>query len=175
MCHFLEKGAPTSLLFLGAILRFHLNWAEKKRRTLTPANLEPCVLIGWPRVGAGRTGSVAPATYGWSPLGTSLFAPEKGRGTTSGSYLASVTSCLLKAILVMEALAVITASREQIEFLHSVLNMFLLTIYSLFVSLLIEGGKEVIFFLTPRGSTVLILVDFIITRSIQSVLVDYIF
>lgn len=45
----------------------------------------------------------------------------------------------------MEALAVITVSREQIEFLHSVLNMFLLAIYSLFVSLLIEGGNEVIF------------------------------
>lgn len=36
-------------------------------------------------------------------------------------------------------------SGEQIELLHSVLNMFLLTIFSLFVSLLIEEGKEVIF------------------------------
>lgn len=48
----------------------------------------------------------------------------------------------------------------------------LMTIYSLFVSLSIQGGKEVIFPNSKRVRTVLILVEFIITRSIKPVSVD---
>lgn len=59
---------------------------------------------------------------------------------------ASITNCLVLATLVVEAWAVIVVSREQIEFLHCFKHIFaLMTIYSLFVSLLIKGGKDVIF------------------------------
>lgn len=48
----------------------------------------------------------------------------------------------------------------------------LMTIYTLFVPLLIQGGKEVVFPNSKRIWTVLIRVEFIITRSIKPVLVD---
>lgn len=82
-------------------------------------DLEPCMLTRLPRADVKVDKQFCPRHLWVVTPGCSLSRPEKGGGMTLRSSLAAATSCFLTTTSALEALAVMTASREQIGLLHS--------------------------------------------------------